>query len=87
MPMIVAELTRLPLIAIQPSSSSLRRGSSNFSRRVGESLKIGAEVTVTVMGVKGRQVHIGVIAPKDLAVHREEVFERIAEEHSANPPQ
>ena len=58
-----------------------------LTRRVGESLKIGGEVTVTVLGLKGRQVRIGVNAPKDLAVHREEVFKRIAEEHSANPPQ
>jgi len=48
-----------------------------LTRRIGESLKIGAEITVTVLGVKGAQVRIGVDAPKDVAVHREEIYERI----------
>lgn len=48
-----------------------------LTRRVGESLRIGKEVTVTVLGVKGAQVRIGVDAPKDVAVHREEIYERI----------
>ena len=48
-----------------------------LTRRVGETLMIGNEVTVTVLGVKGNQVRIGVNAPKDVAVHREEIFERI----------
>ena len=48
-----------------------------LTRRVGESVMIGNEVTVTVLGVKGNQVRIGVNAPKDVAVHREEIYERI----------
>jgi carbon storage regulator len=48
-----------------------------LTRRVGESLMIGDNITVTVLGVKGNQVRIGVNAPKDVAVHREEIFRRI----------
>ena len=51
-----------------------------LTRRVGETLMIGNEVTVTVLGVKGNQVRIGVNAPKDVAVHREEIFDRIKRE-------
>lgn len=51
-----------------------------LTRRVGETLMVGEDVTVTVLGVKGNQVRIGVNAPRDLAVHREEVFERIKRE-------
>ncbi len=51
-----------------------------LTRRVGETLMIGDEVTVTVLGVKGNQVRIGVNAPRDVAVHREEIFERIKRE-------
>ena len=47
-------------------------------RRVGETLQIGDEITVTVLGVQGNQVRIGAQAPKDVAVHREEVAQRIA---------
>ncbi len=53
-----------------------------LTRRVGETLMIGDEITVTVLGVKGNQVRIGVNAPKDVAVHREEIFERIKQEQS-----
>ena len=53
-----------------------------LTRRVGETLMIGDEVTVTVLGVKGNQVRIGVNAPKDVAVHREEIYERIKHEKS-----
>jgi carbon storage regulator len=52
-----------------------------LTRRVGESVKIGTEVTVTVLEVKGSQVRIGIAAPKDLPVHREEVYERIRREN------
>ena len=51
-----------------------------LTRRVGETVMIGDDVTVTVLGVKGNQVRIGVNAPKDVAVHREEIYERIRQE-------
>ncbi len=51
-----------------------------LTRRVGETLMVGDDVTVTVLGVKGNQVRIGINAPKDVAVHREEIYERIKRE-------
>lgn len=56
-----------------------------LTRRVGETLMIGDQVTVTVLGVKGNQVRIGVNAPKDIAVHREEIYERIKREQDDDP--
>lgn len=51
-----------------------------LTRRVGETVMIGNDVTVTVLGVKGNQVRVGINAPKNVAVHREEIFERIKRE-------
>jgi carbon storage regulator len=51
-----------------------------LTRRVGESLMVGDDITVTVLGVKGNQVRIGVNAPRDVAVHREEIFNRIQDD-------
>ena len=51
-----------------------------LTRKIGESLMIGSEVTVTVMAVKGNQVRLGVNAPKDVAVHREEIYDRVRAE-------
>lgn len=57
-----------------------------LTRRVGETIMIGNEVTVTVLGVKGNQVRVGINAPKTVAVHREEIYERIRrEENTAKP--
>ncbi len=57
-----------------------------LTRRVGEAVVIGEEVTVTVLGVKGNQVRIGVNAPKTVSVHREEIFERIKNEEQGSGP-
>ena len=54
-----------------------------LTRRVGETLMIGDHVSVTVLGVKGNQVRIGVNAPREVAVHREEIFDRIQREHDS----
>ncbi len=51
-----------------------------LTRRVGETLVIGDDVRVTVLGVRGNQVRVGVNAPKDVAVHREEIYQRIQSE-------
>lgn len=55
-----------------------------LTRRVGETLMIGDDVTVTVLGVKGNQVRIGVNAPKEVSVHREEIYMRIQSEKGDN---
>ncbi len=56
-----------------------------LTRRVGESVVIGDEVSVTILGVKGNQVRIGVTAPMDVAVHRQEIYERIKKEQADVP--
>ena len=60
-----------------------------LTRRVGETLMVGDEITVTVLGVKGNQVRIGVNAPRDVAVHREEIYNRIqdGDQASSKPEQ
>jgi carbon storage regulator len=57
-----------------------------LTRRVGESIKVGQDNTVTVLGVKGMQVRVGIDAPKNVAVHREEVAERIKQERANEVP-
>ncbi|EMJ6831236.1 carbon storage regulator CsrA [Pseudomonas aeruginosa] len=56
-----------------------------LTRRVGETLMVGDDVTVTVLGVKGNQVRIGVNAPKEVAVHREEIYQCIQKEKDQEP--
>ncbi|MFQ3334487.1 MAG: carbon storage regulator [Woeseiaceae bacterium] len=55
-----------------------------LTRRAGEALMIGDDVSITVLGVKGNQVRIGIDAPKDVAVHREEIFDRIQDDKESD---
>ena len=56
-----------------------------LTRRIGETLMIGEEITITVLGVKGNQVRIGIAAPKDVAVHREEIYQKIQRNQEGQP--
>lgn len=55
-----------------------------LTRRIGEQLRIGQEIIVKVMGMKGTQCQIGVLAPRNIEIHREEIFQRIIAERAAN---
>ncbi len=54
-----------------------------LTRRIGETIMIGDDVSVTVLGVKGNQLRLGVAAPRDVAVHREEIYQRIQSEQTS----
>ena len=57
----------------------------NLTRRIGETLMIGDQVTMTVLGIKGSQVRIGINAPKEVVIHREEIYRRVHQRKGNNP--
>ncbi len=69
---------------LYPNSQQGQNDMLILTQKISESIKIGDEVTVTVLSTKGNQARIGIKAPKDIAVHREEIYRRILEEQSAN---
>lgn len=56
-----------------------------LTRRVSEALIIGDDITITVLGIKGHQVRLGINAPKEVSIHREEVYQRIQQEKQKHP--
>lgn len=56
-----------------------------LTRRMGESIRIGDDVTITVLGVKGSQIRIGVDAPREVEVHREEIYQRVHDDDEQEP--
>lgn len=57
-----------------------------LTRRIGETITIGEDIAVTVLGVKGNQVRLGMSAPAEVPVHREEIFQRIERQYREGPP-
>jgi len=57
-----------------------------LTRRMGESIRIGDDVTITVLGVKGSQIRIGVDAPREVQVHREEIYQRVHDDDEGQEP-
>jgi len=57
-----------------------------LTRRIGETLMVGDDVAITVLGIKGNQIRLGVDAPKDVSVHREEIYQRIQRERGVEEP-
>lgn len=56
-----------------------------LTRRIGESINIGDDIVITYLGLDGRQVRLGIMAPKDISIHREEIYERIQKEKDNGP--
>src|ERR1700676_5582234 len=67
---------------VVPLKTSMEADMLVLTRRIGEVIRIGPHIVVTILGVNGSQVRLGIEAPKDVAVHREEVFERIKHERT-----
>ncbi|MGI9570100.1 MAG: carbon storage regulator CsrA [Desulfobulbia bacterium] len=58
-----------------------------LTRKIGEAVKIGDDIEVSIIGVKGNQVRLGINAPNDVAVHREEIYERIKQDNQSSENQ
>ncbi len=71
------------IVAIRPATTAVRRCEMLIlTRRINESLIVGDDVKVTVLSVKGKQIKLGVTAPREIAVHREEIYQRIQQENA-----